>query len=111
MEQNTDYQLSELLREWEVPPHSQLLELLALRSQPSGWRFLLHGSIRVPVPVACCFMCCLLLMVALAWWSTRGSAEYVRTPVQVSRHDVTFRELQPVSVLRPRIVRGRNAQN
>lgn len=57
MEPNDDVRLRKLLAEWKAPETPQSLEerLLSVpaTSQP-WWRFLLRGSIRVPVPVACC---------------------------------------------------------
>ncbi len=66
----TEEQLSVLLRKWDVSAPARLEDrVFATRRQPPGsrmkwWRFLLRGSIPVPVPVACC----LLLVVALVLW-------------------------------------------
>lgn len=51
MEPN-DSDLQELLREWKAPETPRSLESRVLDRRPSWWRVLLHGSIRVPVPVA-----------------------------------------------------------
>ncbi len=52
MEQNHDPELGNLLRQWRVPPHSAALEQRVLGARLPWWRFLLTGSIRVPVPIA-----------------------------------------------------------
>ena len=57
MEHNHDPELGNLLRQWRVPPHSAALEdrvlgLCFKSRNPPWWRFLLTGSIRVPVPLA-----------------------------------------------------------
>ena len=76
----TDDQLSALLRKWEVSaPHGLEARVFAARPEPfpprrrraSWWRFLLRGSIRVPVPVACCVT---LLMILVLWRSARPDA-------------------------------------
>ena len=53
MEHEQDPELGNLLSQWHVPPHSASLEarVLGAGRQP-WWKFLLMGSIKVPVPVA-----------------------------------------------------------
>jgi hypothetical protein len=71
MEPN-DPQLRELLREWQTPAVSPELEERVLRPRTSWWSFLIHGYIRVPVPV----VYCLLALAIFAGWrlSTRASS-------------------------------------
>ena len=52
MDQDQDQDLGSLLRQWRVPPHSAALEARVLGAKLPWWRFLLTGSIRVPVPLA-----------------------------------------------------------
>src|SRR5689334_4307545 len=68
MEPN-DPQLRDLLREWQAPAVTSSLEERVLRPRNSWSSFLLHGYIRVPVPV----VCCLIGLLILAGWrvSTR----------------------------------------
>ncbi len=68
MEQNQDPELGNLLREWRVPPHSAALEERVLGAKLPWWRFLLTGSIRVPVPVA---LGLAMLMTFGAWRAVR----------------------------------------
>jgi len=46
-----DARLHELLREWRAPETPQSLEAAVLESRTPWWKFLVTGSIRVPVPV------------------------------------------------------------
>jgi hypothetical protein len=68
MEPN-DPQLRELLREWQTPAISPALEDRVLRPHRSWSSFLLHGHIRVPLPVV--YGLVLLLMFAGWRMSTR----------------------------------------
>lgn len=63
MEPN-DPELRDLLREWAAPPLSPAVEERVLRPHGSWSRFLLHGYIRVPVPV----VYCLLALAIFAGW-------------------------------------------
>jgi hypothetical protein len=135
MEQNDHEELRSLLREWQAPLIPSSLERRVLTARKSGWRFFLHGFIRVPVPVACCIVT--LLAVAEVWRWTRPAVmptvlvktERVEVPVLRERvvtkviyknrtatanapnHALTFHQLRPVAVLQPRIIRGRHDQN
>jgi hypothetical protein len=64
MEHRNDSELRELLREWEVPAASPSLESRLLKTGRPWWHSLVHGYIRVPVPVACCLA---LFMIGGAW--------------------------------------------
>ena len=68
MEQNQDPELGNLLREWRVTPHSEALEERVFGAKLPWWRFLLTGSIRVPVPVA---LGLAMLMTFGAWRAAR----------------------------------------
>jgi hypothetical protein len=54
MELKNDPELSSLLREWQAPSLPPSLEERVLGQKQNWWQFLLRGSIRVPVPLACC---------------------------------------------------------
>jgi hypothetical protein len=71
MEQN-DSDLRELLREWKAPEASPSLEARVLRGTTRCWSVLLHGYIRVPVPVACCLA---VLMIGAAWRLAKPPAD------------------------------------
>lgn len=70
MERN-DSDLRQLLREWKTPETPASLESRVLPPRQSWWRLLLHGYIRVPVPVACCLA---ILMIGAAWRLATGPA-------------------------------------
>jgi hypothetical protein len=63
MEPN-DPQLRDLLREWQTPAISPDLDARVLRPHRRWSSFLLHGSIRVPVPVAYCLV---VLLIVAGW--------------------------------------------
>jgi len=113
---------------------SSSLEGRILKVRKPWWRFLFHGQIRVPVPIALCVIC---LMAAEAWWLRLAwtpaprivtKTEQVEIPVMQERvvtklvyrnrpilthtpeHALTFQQLKPVGELRPRIIRGEHAQ-
>lgn len=67
--QQKDPQLRELLQEWRVPATPRSLERRVLGPRTSGWRFLISGTIRVPVPVACCVA---VLVIFAAWRSVKA---------------------------------------
>jgi hypothetical protein len=68
MEPNDDLQLRGLLKEWRAPEAPASLNERVLGRRDTWWGFLLRGSIRVPVPVACVLA---LLMAAGAWQSVK----------------------------------------
>jgi hypothetical protein len=72
MEPN-DPQLRDLLHEWQAPQVPAGLEQRVLSSSlmitpRRGWRFLLSGYIRVPVPLACAAA---VLMMFTGFWLAR----------------------------------------
>ena len=132
MEPESDEQLSRLLRAWEAPALPSSLERRVLARRTSWWRFLLVGSVRVPVPV----MCAVVLVLAAALWrwnrpspapSVVVKTEKMEVPVirdrvvtkivyrhgqvPAAEHALTFHELRPVSALSPKILRNKDAQN
>ena len=72
MEPN-DPQLRDLLKEWQAPGISPSLEERVLRPRRNWSSFLLHGSIRVPLPV----VYGLLVLLIFAGW--RVSARTAQT--------------------------------
>jgi hypothetical protein len=98
MQPLNDDELRGLLRLWHAPPTpSGLEDRLLAAANPSpferGWRWLAAGSIRVPVPVGIA-ACVLLLLLAF---------QVLRTPKQPVG---TLSQFQPVTELKPRIVRS-----
>jgi hypothetical protein len=106
MEPTDDPKLSELLREWQVPnaPGSLDRRVSGLRgagSKKSWWRFLLSGSVRIPVPVGLAIAVLLLAMAgALVLRRTGGST----TPAAVP--SISLVEFRPVTDLNVRVIRG-----
>lgn len=65
-----DFELRELLREWKAPDAPASLEARVLKRTKPWWGVLIHGYIRVPVPVACCLA---IVMIGGVWRLTTGS--------------------------------------
>ena len=98
MQPLNDDELRGLLRLWHAPPTPLSLEnriLAAANSSPFQrcWRWLATGSIRVPVPVGIA-ACVLLLLLAF---------QSLRKPKQPVGN---LSQFQPVTELKPRIVRS-----
>jgi hypothetical protein len=100
MEPLNDNELRDLLRQWEAPaapPHLERRIFGEPQKQP-WYRWMLTGSIRVPVPV---FAVLLLLVVsALAYFLPR-----TRQAQPAFAPEVRFSDFQPVAELKPRIIR------
>jgi len=97
MEPLNDKELSDLLHQWQAPPAPASLEekILSPAAAAPWWRWLLSGSIRVPVPA---LAAALLLLLAYAGFSVRREISPPRT--------VTLADFQPVKQLQPRIIRS-----
>ncbi len=99
----TDEELGEVLRQWGAPAApARLRAALFPETRAPWWR----RSIRVPVPVAACLA---VLLAAGAWrlLTSPRPAPPARPEVQT----LTFRNFQPVSEFRPRIIRRGHVQN
>jgi len=129
----TDDELSKLLSAWKspVPPANLRARIFPPRKKPF-WRWLLGGSIPVPVPAAACLVA--LLGLGVWRWATLPSPRLIvrteRVEVPVIQERVVYRDrpvpsrpaeraaaparkqfmlhgFQPVNELRPRIIVGR----
>jgi fatty acid desaturase len=99
MEPLNDNELRDLLRQWEAPAAPQHLERRIFgepRKQP-WYRWLLTGSIRVPVPV---FALLLVVWSALTYVLPRA-----RQTSSAFAREVRMSDFQPVAELKPRIIR------
>jgi len=94
----TDLELDHLLRQWEAPavPESLNSKVLGARERRSRWRFLLTGSIRVPVPLGIATAAVLMLLILLVW----------NTPSEQPNRSETLRDFKPIRQLEPRIIRS-----
>ncbi len=94
MEPLNDDELDELLMKWRAPSAPQSLDQ-RVRSARRGswWKWLMTGSIRVPVPLTLAFIFALLAMFAVS---------IARAPAT----EKTTGVFQPVKRLEPRIIRS-----
>lgn len=102
MEPLDDQELNGMLREWQAPAAPARLREAVFPPAP-WWRRMWRAEIRIPVPVAVG----LAPLIALGlWWSKPAP------PVPAQRAEVvTFRQLQPVKELKPRIIRRSHEDN
>lgn len=100
MEPLNDNELRHLLRQWEAPAAPPHLERRIFRGLPKRpwYRWLLTGSVRVPVPA---LILLLVILAALTYVLPRN-----RQALPVSGREVRLSDFQPVSELKPRIIRG-----
>jgi hypothetical protein len=91
MEPLNDPELNQYLEMWEAPPAPAAMQ--PPREPVEWWRWLLSGTIRVPVPVGILVVAALLVCV---YWAL--SSRPPRT--------VTLSDFQPVHQLEPRIIRS-----
>ncbi len=101
MEHGDDRELRELLRVWSVPdaPPSLDRKVLAGHSgREAWWRFLLTGSIRIPVPVGLAFAAVLLVLL--------GGLVRQRTAPAPAPAAVSLVDFRPVNDLNVRVIRS-----
>jgi hypothetical protein len=91
MEPLNDEQLKEILREWRVSDAPAYLEERVFAPPRPWWRWLLTGSVRIPIPA----LVLALIALAAVFYSLRKPA----TPAGISN-------FQPVKQLNIRIVRS-----
>jgi hypothetical protein len=99
----SDGELDALLPEWKVPQAPARLRAALFPEPPKPWwRAIWSASIRIPLPAALCLA--LLLIAAAAY---RDRAVYARAV----REQANLQTLQPVTELRPRIIRSAHVPN
>ena|SRR5580698_10549737 len=76
MERPNESELRELLREWKVSDAPASLESRVMRSRHAWWHVLIHGYIKVPVPV----VCGLVILTMLGAWRLTVHASTVCRP-------------------------------
>ena len=105
MEPLNENELRDLLRQWKAPAAPPHLERRIFGGQGGRpwYRWLLTGSIRVPVPAL------VLLTVMISAWMyvllRNGQAPLV------SAREVKLSDFRPVSELKPRIIRRTHENN
>ena len=98
MEPLDDRELNELLQRWQAPAAPpRLQEKLAPPSPSRRWRWLLTGSVRIPVPVG------LAAIAAFIVWMLIGRTT-PPVPVTQPAASMTLADFQPVRQLEPKIV-------
>lgn len=100
MEHENDPRLRELLKEWAVPGAPGHLDERVLRQAARGWRFWIHGSIRVPVPVGVAAVALLAVLAGLVLY---------RQPVPASAPEVpsfNLADFRPAEVVNVRVIGG-----
>jgi hypothetical protein len=103
MEPLNENELNELLRQWQAPGAPPSLAAKVLPQRSSWWRWMLMGTIRIPVPLG------IALLVALAvvlYFRPVNRPEAAQPGKSVSLAD-----FQPVKQLEPRIIRRGNETN
>jgi hypothetical protein len=106
MEPIDDPQLKKLLREWKVEDAPSSLNERVLGAKQSGWKLLIGGSVRVPVPIVLGFAVLLVVMGAALVRLRPGPAS--AAPAVSST--INLAEFQPVRDVQVRIIRGTDAK-
>jgi hypothetical protein len=101
MEPNPDPQLRKLLREWEVMGAPPAIEEKIFGRSRAWWRFLLTGSIRVPVPVGLAVALAVVLLAIYSIRERRPAAVPAAAPGTVSLTD-----FRPVDDVQVRVIRS-----
>src|SRR5579863_8482530 len=93
MEPLNDSELKQALREWRAPDAPPGMERRVFAQSPHlrWWRWLLTGSIRIPVPAG------IVILILLA---------FIAYSAYPSRKAITLSDFQPVKQLQPRIIRS-----
>jgi hypothetical protein len=100
----TDTELDHLLTQWQARPAPEGMRH-SLFGAPKPWYARLWtASIRIPLPAALA----LLLALGVFVVEMRRAAP---APAAIENAPLGFRELHPVAELKPRIVRGKHADN
>ena len=98
MEPLDDNELNQLLRRWKAPPAPPSLRARIFPPQKSSWRWLLTGTIRVPVPIVVAIAVLLAFLI-----------QYVRPaspPRVVQSPTVSLADFKAVPQLEPVLVSG-----
>lgn len=97
MEPLDDNELNQLLRQWKTPATPEKIGQRVSPRTGSWWRWLIAGTIRVPVPVVIVMVAALVLMF---YFRTSGAPRRQNG----SQHGVSLADFQPVRQLEPRVI-------
>lgn len=103
MEPKDDLQLREILREWQVEDPPASLDARVLGARPVWWRFLIRGSMRVPVPVA---LACAMALTLMGTALVRMYAFLPPPPTPARSQGINLADFRPVQEVRVRIIEG-----
>jgi hypothetical protein len=101
MEPMDDRELNQLLRQWKAPGAPPHLRPPARPSRERWWRWLLTGTIRIPVPVGLAAVA----LVATVWmYSTATLREPVVETPPTTQPVVSLADFQPVQEVEVSVV-------
>jgi hypothetical protein len=105
MEPFDDPELSALLREWKAPAAPPTLGARVLPARQSSrqtlWRWMLTGTVRIPVPAAAA----LLVLLALALYASRpAQPPATEPPVARQQPSTSLADFRPVETVELRVV-------
>ena len=101
MEPLDDRELNQLLRQWQAPDTPGNLRL-RLRAREPWWRWLLTGTIRVPVPVGLAAVAALIAF--LAYSTDPRISRSVATRPAPEQPAVSLADFRPVDEAEVRVV-------
>ena len=103
METMDDRELNQLLRRWQAPGAPPHLRPPSRPPRDPWWRWLVTGTIRVPVPVGLA----LVALVVSTLWMYPGSPQEPVVDTQPSANPVvSLADFQPVEEVELRVVGG-----
>jgi len=103
MEPLNDHELDGLLRDWRAPAPPESLKRKVLgRARGVWWRWLLTGSIRVPVPLTLAVAAAFVALIVLT---------VLRPASNIAPRENKSTSLQPVKRLEVRIIRSSYESN
>jgi len=98
MEPLNEQELNELLQQWQAPGAPPSLARKVLLRRSSWWRWMVTGSIRIPVPLG---IAVLLAVAVFVYFRTTDRPRTAQPAKSVSLAD-----FQPVKQREPRIIRS-----
>ena len=105
MEPLDEQELKQLLARWEAPPAPASLRESVLQDRMKWWRWLISGTIRVPVPIG------MLAIALLAIWLYSTAVTRPKSMPPQREEPVLMKGFKPVEQLTPVIIRRSNEGN